>query len=235
MHVSRVALRLALVGLVGLAAGFLSYRLAQPRPALAPASFAKPAAAPNPSAQSADEVPAAPQPVPTDVPDMTFPDPAGVRHSLRDYVGHPLIINFWATWCEPCRREMPLLGRLRHQYHRDGLEIVGVAVDFGQAVREFLRGTLVPYPVLIAEQDGLAAIGQFGMEPVLPFSVFADRQGRIVAVKAGELHPEEAGDILAAIRAIDAGQLGLPAAREQISTELAALAAQRAKAQHNRP
>jgi thiol-disulfide isomerase/thioredoxin len=236
MHVSRVALRLALVGLVGLAAGFLSYRLAQPRLTLVPASWAKhPTAAANPTAESADETPPAPRPVPTDVPDMSFPDPAGARHSLRDYVGHPLVINFWATWCAPCRREMPLLGRLRSQYRHDGLEIVGVAVDFGQAVREFLRTTAVPYPVLIAEQDGLAAIGQFGMEPVLPFSVFADRQGRIVAVKAGELHPEEARDILAAIRAIDAGQLELPAAREQISTELAALAAQRAQAQHNAP
>jgi thiol-disulfide isomerase/thioredoxin len=238
---SRAVLRLALVALAGLAAGFLSYRLTQPR--LGPGASVRPLAAaapavPAPAEPATDtdaEAAAPPRVVPSDVPDMSFPDPAGVRHSLHDYVGHPLIINFWATWCEPCRREMPLLGRLRRQYHRDGLQIVGVAVDFGQAVRAFLHTTAVPYPVLIAEQDGLGALGQFGMEPVLPFSVFADRQGRIVAVKAGELHPEEAGDILAAIHAIDSGQLALPAAREQIGTELAALAAKRARAQHNSP
>src|SRR5271165_4623593 len=112
MHVSRVALTLALVGLAGLAAGFLSYRVTQPRLALAP---------PGPATQPADDAPPAPRPVPTEVPEMTLPDPAGKRHSLRDYVGHPLIINFWATWCAPCRREMPLLGQLRGQYRRDGL------------------------------------------------------------------------------------------------------------------
>jgi thiol-disulfide isomerase/thioredoxin len=235
MHPGRVALTLALVGVIGLSAGFLSYRVAQPRPALTPTGSAHPATAASPAAESALEASPVARPVPTDVPDISLPDPGGARHSLRDYVGHPLIINFWATWCAPCRREMPLLGQLRHRYRRDRLEIVGVAVDFAPAVHAFLRSTAVPYPVLIAEQEGLDAIGQFGMEPVLPFSVFADRQGRIVAVKAGELHDEEARDILAAMRAIDAGQLELPAAREQISAELAASAAQRAKAQQNRP
>jgi thiol-disulfide isomerase/thioredoxin len=233
MHVGRVALTLALIGLIGLAAGFLSYRLAQPRLPLRPASLGQPAAPASPTAGAADEAVPAPRPVPTDVPEITLPDPRGVRHSLREYVGHPLIVNFWATWCAPCRREMPLLAQLRRQYHRDGLEIVGVAVDFAPAVHEFLRTAAVPYPVLIAEQDGLAAIGQFGMEAVLPFSVFADHHGHIVAIKAGELHPEEARDILAAMRAIDAGQLELPAAREQISAQLASLAAERAKAQQN--
>lgn len=235
MHVGRTALPLALVGLIGLAAGFLSYRFAQPHPSVVPASRQDAAARADGAAGAMEDAPPAPRPVPTEIPDLTLPDPAGARHSLREYLGHPLIINFWATWCEPCRREMPLLGALRRQYRGDGLEIVGVAVDFAAGVRRFLRTTAVPYPVLIAEQDGLAAIGQFGMEPVLPFSVFADRQGRIVAVKAGELHAEEARDILAAVRAIDAGRLELPAARDQISAQLTALAAQRAQAQQNSP
>jgi thiol-disulfide isomerase/thioredoxin len=239
MHVGRVALTLTLVGLSGLAAGFLSYRLVQPRRPLAPAAAGAASASTGTgrTSESADQLDAAaaPRPVPTEVPDLVLPDPAGTRHSLREHLGHPLIINFWATWCAPCRREMPLLGQLRRRYRADGLEIVGVAVDFGQAVRDFLHASPVAYPVLIAEQDGLAAIGQFGMEPVLPFSVFADRQGRIVAVKAGELHAEEARDILAAVRAIDAGQIGLPAARERISAQLKALATQRAQAQQNSP
>jgi thiol-disulfide isomerase/thioredoxin len=238
LHVRRVALTLALVGLGGLAAGFLSYRLTMPRGPLTPARTGAAAGAASPQVGAPDtgaEEAAAPRPVPSDVPDISFPDPAGVRHSLRDYLGAPLIVNFWATWCAPCRREMPLLGQLRRRYRSDRLEVVGVAVDFGQAVRAFLHATAVPYPVLIAEQDGLAAIGQFGMEPVLPFSVFADRRGRIVAVKAGELHADEARDILDAVRAIDAGRLELHAAREQISAQLEVLAAQRAQAQQNRP
>jgi thiol-disulfide isomerase/thioredoxin len=239
MHLGRVALTLALVGMGGLAAGFLSYRLLQPHGPLTPAAGRAAAPVTSPDAGSgagagADEA-AARGPVPTDVPDISFPDSAGVRHSLRDYLGAPVIINFWATWCAPCRREMPLLDQLRREYRPEGLEIVGIAVDFGQAVREFLHSTAVAYPVLIAEQDGLAAIGRFGMEPVLPFSVFADRRGRIIAVKAGELHADEAHDILAAVRAIDAGTLDLRSAREQISAQLEARAAQRAKAQQNSP
>ncbi len=228
MHLGRAALTLTLVGLGGLAAGYLSYRLLQPRAPL------RPALAVAPAPQTPAEEPAL-RPIPTDVPDMTLPDPQGQHHALHEYFGHPLIVNFWATWCPPCRREMPLLGRLRRQYHANGLEIVGVAVDFGPAVRAFLHTTTVPYPVLIAEQDGLSSIGQFGMEPVLPFSVFADSRGRIVAVKVGELYREEARDILTAVLAVDAGQLELAAAREQLRARLVALAAERAKSQQNNP
>jgi thiol-disulfide isomerase/thioredoxin len=227
-QLGRAALTLALVGLCGLAAGYLSYRLLQPRPAPQPAL----ALAPASEAQAQQP---APRPIPTDVPDMNLPDPEGRHHALHDYFGHPLIVNFWATWCPPCRREIPLLGRLRRQYRPDGLQIVGVAVDFAPAVRAFLHATPVPYPVLIAEQDGLSSMGQFGMEPVLPFSVFADARGRIVAVKVGELHGEEARDILTAVRAIDAGQLELATAREQLRARLATLAVERAEAQQNGP
>jgi thiol-disulfide isomerase/thioredoxin len=227
MQLGRAALTLALVGLGGLAAGYLSYRLLQPRPPLQPLAVAAPLPTP------ADEP--APRPVPTEVPDMTLPDPDGKRHALHEYFGHPLIVNFWATWCPPCRREIPLLGRLRRQYRADGLEIVGVAVDFGQAVRTFLKATPVPYPVLIAEQDDLSSISQFGMEPVLPFSVFADARGRIVALKVGELHPDEARDILEAVRSVDAGKLELAAAREQLRAQLSVRAVERTKAQQNRP
>ncbi len=233
MPAGRMALNLALVGLAGLAAGFLSYRALQPRSPLTAATPGSEAPTASHAAEPAPDTTPSPHTVPAEVPQIALPDPSGVRHTLREYVGHPLIINFWATWCAPCRREMPLLAQLQRQHHRDGLQIVGVAVDFATAVRTFLRTTPVPYPVLVAEQDGLGDIGQFGMEPVVPFSVFVDRKGRIVAVKAGELHPEEANDILAAIRAIDAGQLEVGAAREQIRAQLAALAAQRARAQQN--
>jgi len=235
VHAGRAALTLALVGLGGLAAGFFSYRLAQ-RPATHVAAVAATATTAQPPDAPGQE-PVAPvlPPVPAAIPAMTLPDPTGQRHALREYVGHALIINFWATWCDPCRREMPLLSRLWREHRQDGLQIVGIAVDFGAAVKDYLRTSGVPYPILIAEQDGLAAMGQFGMEPVLPFSVFADREGRIVAVKAGELHPEDAADILGTLREVDTGQLGLPAAREQLQAQLAARAAARARAQQNAP
>src|SRR5580658_2103752 len=77
--------------------------------------------------------------IPDTVPDLTLPDTHGQQKSLRDYLGRPLIINFWATWCGPCRREIPLLGQLRHTYRGERLEVVGVAVDFQSAVAQYLQ------------------------------------------------------------------------------------------------
>jgi hypothetical protein len=97
------------------------------------------------------------------------------------------MINFWATWCSPCRREIPLLKTLRHERAGDGLEIVGIAVDFREAVQKYAREMGIDYPVLVGEQDALEAIAAFGMDTVFPFTVFADRQGRIVTLKIGEM------------------------------------------------
>ena len=87
--------------------------------------------------------------------------------------------------------------------------------------------------MLIGEKGGLEAAEQFGLQMVLPFSVFADPQGRIVAVKVGELHLEEADFILSEIGALDRGEIGMPQAREQIEARLKELAIERAKAQQN--
>ena len=238
MNSSQRALATALVVGAGLAAGFLSYRLQSSRPLLPSAGppragVSADADAPGEDGPGAVAPEAPPRPVPTTMPDLELPDLAGKARSLRSFGGRPLIINFWATWCAPCRREIPLLRELRQRYRADQLEIVGIAVDFSSAVQEYLRYTPIDYPLLVGEQQGLAAAEQFGMEPVLPFSVFADTQGRIVAVKVGELHREEADFILTEIRNVDKGQIGLAQAREQIEAQLKELAVQRAKAQQN--
>jgi thiol-disulfide isomerase/thioredoxin len=159
-----------------------------------------------------------------------MPDLAGREKSLRAFLGRPLIINFWATWCAPCRREIPLLQQLRQAYHGDGLEIVGIAVDSRADVANYVRGRAVNYPLLIGEDRGLAAAEQFGMQTALPFSVFADAQGRIVAVKIGELHRDEADYILGAMRAVAAGRMSLPEAKAGMAQRLRELATERARA-----
>jgi hypothetical protein len=79
------------------------------------------------------------------------------------------------------------------------------------------------YPLLLGEREGLEAARAFGMETVLPFSVFADRKGHVVTLKVGELHRDEAELILGRIREVDAGRLSLDAARPEISAEIRAL------------
>jgi thiol-disulfide isomerase/thioredoxin len=215
-------LTIGVVALGGVVAGFVGYRAWQgPAPTLAVPTLAAPP----------DTPPA--RPVPDTLPEVQLPDARGNLRSLREFQGHPLIVNFWATWCAPCRREIPLLQQLRGTYKSDGLEIVGIAVDFPNAVADYLRHTPIAYPLLIGEDQGLAAAEKFGMEPVLPFSVFADGGGRIIAVKVGELHQDEADAILGAMRLIAAGKQTLPQARAELSQRLRALAIERAKSANN--
>jgi thiol-disulfide isomerase/thioredoxin len=163
------------------------------------------------------------------LPNLALADLAGVTHRLADWTGHPIIVNFWATWCEPCRREIPLLIRLHHERSGAGLAVVGIAVDFRAAVATYARNAGIDYPVLIGEEAGLDAVHAFGMELVFPFTVFADRQGRVVAVKLGELHENEADFILDRVQDIDSGTLSLAAARQQIEARLKDFAVERAK------
>lgn len=190
-----------------------------------------PAPTPPPAAvkEESAKPPAPPRVIPTVLPGISLADTDGVKHPLSEWKGRPLMVNFWATWCEPCRREIPLLKKLHQERSADGLEIVGIAVDFRDAVRRYAHDMGIDYPVLVGEQDGLDAIAQFGMDTVFPFTVFADRQGRIVTLKIGELHAEEARFILDEVKAVDQGRTGLAAARKAIADGVAALVADRAK------
>lgn len=169
------------------------------------------------------------KPIPDGLPDITLAGVDGVRHKLSEWKGRPLMINFWATWCEPCRREIPLLKALRRERATQGLEVVGIAVDFRDAVQRYAHEMGIDYPVLVGEQDGLEAIAAFGMDTVFPFTVFADRQGRIVTLKIGELHADEGRLILDVVKSVDQGQTELALAKKKIADGVAQLAAERAK------
>lgn len=141
-----------------------------------------------------------------------------------------MLVNYWATWCAPCRREIPLLNELRSEHGKQKLEVVGIAVDFRDDVLKYAQETTIAYPLLIGEEDGLAAVQAMGMQPAFPFSVFADSQQRIVALKVGELHRDEAELILDRVAQVDAGTLPLQQAREEITEGLKELATRRATA-----
>jgi thiol-disulfide isomerase/thioredoxin len=168
-------------------------------------------------------------PIPNEIPDYALLDSAGSRRSFRSFDQAVVIYNFWATWCAPCRREIPLLNRLRRERQYQGLEVVGVAVDFRADVMKYLQTTTVEYPLLIGEQDGLDALDAFGIPSAFPVSVFADQDKRIVAVKLGELHGDEAAFILDRIVELNAKSIDLAAAKQQISSKLRHLAQERAK------
>jgi peroxiredoxin len=166
--------------------------------------------------------------IPDTLPDFTLADRSGNPTKLSSLGGRPLMVNFWATWCAPCRREIPLLNKIRMQRQAQNAEIVGVAVDFREEVLKFAAKVPIDYPLLIGEEDGLAAAEAFGMGMAFPFSVFADSQGRILTVKVGELHEDEANFAFDRIRDIDNGVLTREAAQVAVNDAFREMAAHRA-------
>ena len=158
------------------------------------------------------------------VPTFELVDRAGESRSLQDWAGKALIVNFWATWCAPCRREIPLLQRIARERAGDGFEVVGIAVDFRDKVLAYADEMQIDYPLLIGEQDALDAAAAFGVEAIgFPFTIFSDRQGRIVYAQMGELHEAEADLILDEVAAVNDGTRTPAEARARIEAGLPAL------------
>jgi thiol-disulfide isomerase/thioredoxin len=215
-----LALAVALIVAAG-AGGFIAYRMtALHASTLTPVQYPGTVRSKPASPETDDSAPAAAKKIPDRLPDVAMPDTRGVAHKLSEWKGRPLMVNFWATWCDPCRREIPLLKALRHERSSESLEVVGIAVDFQDAVVDYTHKIGIDYPVLIGEKDGIAAIDAFGMDTVFPFTVFADTQGRIFTVKVGELHRDEANVILDGLRDVDTGKSDLTTAQHRIAAEI---------------
>ena len=183
------------------------------------------ASAPSPSdlAQSQGGEPPPPK-IPDQLPQFSLADRSGKATSIRSFAGKSLIINFWATWCAPCRSEIPLLERLHAEWAGRDVSVVGIAVDYRDKVLEFADRFKIGYPLLIGEQDALDAAAAFGVEtPVFPFTVFTDRRGEVVTLFIGELHRPQAELILAEVQSLNSGHKPLPAARRAIEEGLRAL------------
>ena len=102
----------------------------------------------------------------------------GIRQDLKQYQGKIVVLNFWATWCPPCREEMPELAELHTQYQAKNVVVVGLAVDELALVKEFALATPVSYPLLVAEDEGMQLASALGnSQGVLPYTVIIDKDG----------------------------------------------------------
>lgn len=117
-------------------------------------------------------------------PDLALPDPDGQTHRLSDYSGRRVLLNFWATWCEPCKIEMPWLVDLQKKYRPQGLEIVGVAMDDSgeKTIADFAHKMQVNYTVLVGSEKVAQMYG--GLDG-LPTSFFLGRDGKVVDTALG--------------------------------------------------
>jgi peroxiredoxin len=123
-------------------------------------------------------------------PSLTLKSIEGRTVRLSDYRGKVVLINFWATWCPPCRAEMPDLVRLQREYGKEGLQIIGVTYQPEQRerVRRFTRTLKVNYPIVLGTPETKAS---FSPDETLPLTVIIDREGTIRGSIAGILLPEE--------------------------------------------
>jgi peroxiredoxin len=220
-------LTLAAFMLVGVVALWAGVRLYQTRAAASPTARLKvpvgEASAPTPSDLMTDlgETVRMPARIPDRLPDFELADPAGTKTAIHHWAGRSLVLNFWATWCEPCRREIPLLESLSSRWADRGITVVGIAVDEPKAVSAFAREFSIHYPLLVGEDDALAVIARLGFEsPGFPFTVFTDRAGDVVALFLGELHAPQAEMILGQVQAVDERHVPVAEARRTIRAEL---------------
>lgn len=123
---------------------------------------------------------------------LSFERPDGQRLAMQDLRGRPLLINFWATWCPPCVEEMPLLDAFYRENDANGWQVLGLAVDKGGAVRDFLGKQPVTFPVALAGMEGLALSKSLGnISGGLPFSVVFGADGQLQNRKIGKVSAED--------------------------------------------
>jgi len=121
-------------------------------------------------------------------PHFSLPDIQGKMRHIDEWNGKLLVINFWATWCEPCKKEMPMFNRLQSLYGDDGVQFIGVAVDNQQAVNEFMQQIPIEFPVLIGDLTAVQLVQTYGNQAgVLPYTIFVDKNGKIFAAAQGGL------------------------------------------------
>src|SRR5690348_17501753 len=128
---------------------------------------------------------------------LSLPDTAGTKQPLQQWQGKVLVVNFWATWCGPCREEMPEFVRAQRDFGREGLQVVGIAIDQPDKVTSFAKELELNYPALIATYETMDLTKPLGDRLLgLPFTVILDRKGRVVHTQLGPMKPAQLRTII---------------------------------------
>lgn len=118
----------------------------------------------------------------------SFPDAAGRQQPLEQWRGKIIVLNFWATWCPPCREEMPELSQLQRQYRDQGVMVVGISTETLPQIRDFAQTMQVGYPLLAGDMQAMELSTSLGNDKsVLPYTVLIDANGQVAETYFGRI------------------------------------------------
>ena len=129
--------------------------------------------------------------------DFSFPDVNGQMQASNQWFGKIVVVNFWATWCSPCLKEIPEFIELQDDYKQQGVQFIGIAIDDLEPVKQYLASINGNYPQLIAGDSGIALAKQFGNTANgVPYTIIIDPTGKIVRKHGGELSGDQLASFL---------------------------------------
>ena len=133
----------------------------------------------------------------TKLKDFSLFDVDGQQRNISEWQGKTLVLNFWATWCTPCREEIPAFVELQKQYEENDLQFIGIALQEAEEITDFLAEFNVNYPSLVGAGDAIKVAKQLGNDiGALPYTVFIERNGTIAFTHRGPLLKPDAEKII---------------------------------------
>ena len=156
---------------------------------------------------------------PSSTVDFSLTDMSGAVRDASEWNGQPKLINFWATWCAPCRREIPLLKETQERYTDLDLQVIGIAVDFAEDVVAYAEHAEFNYPILVGQEDAMAVAESSGVEFIgLPFTMVVAPSGELIKTHVGEIVEAHIDAITDVLGQLDRQEIDLNGAREALGT-----------------
>ena len=147
-------------------------------------------------------------------PEFALPDISGAERRFSEWQGKHRLINFWATWCAPCRREIPLLKDFQDRHAADGFQVLGIAVDFPEDVSAYAETAEFNYPVLVGQDEAMSVAESSGIEFIgMPFTMIVAADGEYLSAYIGELHEEQLSALVEIMARLDRGEIDKDGAR----------------------
>ena len=151
--------------------------------------------------------------------DFALADLDGNYHQISEWDGKARLINFWATWCAPCRREIPLLKKTQAAHAEHDLQVIGVAVEDVGPVIAYAEEAEFNYPILVGQEDAMAAAEASGIDFIgLPFTMIVAPDGQLIKSHIGEIHEDQMALIVETFEQMRSGQIDLATARSALKT-----------------